>query len=70
MLKEVKLVPSSIINTLTITIFSYYKSMAPRYRLQQPRRTLEPKLLKHMKDSSEDDKINKYRFLSINFDLI
>ena len=30
--------------------------MTPRYRLQQPRRILEPKLLKHIKNSSEDDK--------------
>ena len=43
--------------------------MTPRYRLQQPRKIPESKLLKHIKNSSEDDKKNKYRFLSINYDL-
>ena len=70
MLKEIDLVPSSIINNLTITIFSYYNSMTPRYRLQQPRKIFKSKMIKHIKKSSEDDKMNKYRFLSINYDLL
>ena len=70
MLKEIELVPSSIINNLTITIFSYYISMTPRYRLQQPRKILESKLINYIKNSSKDDKKNKNRFLSIDYDLI
>ena len=69
MLKEIRLVPSSIINNLMTTSFSCYNSMTPRYCLQQPRRILESEFLKHIKDTSEDDKIKKYRFLSINLNL-
>ena len=70
MLKEIELVPSSIINNLTITIFSYYNSMTSRHRFQQPRRILESKLIKHIKNASEVDKVNTYRFLSIDYNLI
>ena len=49
MLKEIDLIPTSIINNLTITIFSYYNSITPRYRLQRPRKILESKLIKHKK---------------------
>ena len=70
MLKQIELVPSSIINNLTITIFSYYNSMTLRHHLQQPRRILESKIIKHKKDASEEDKTNKYRFLSTEHNLI
>ena len=36
--------------------------MTPSYRLQQPRRILESKRIKHIKNSSEDDKIKKRSF--------
>ena len=52
MLKGIKLVPSSIKNNLALTIFSYYNSMTLRCRLQQPRRILESKLLKHKKNQA------------------
>ena len=70
MLKQIELIPSSIINNLTITIFSYNNSMTPRHRLQSPRRILESRLIKHIKNASENDKMIKYRFLSINYNLI
>ena len=44
--------------------------MTPRYRLQQPRKIFESKLIKHIKNAGENDKMNKYRFLTINYDLI
>ena len=43
-----KLFPESIIKNLSITFDSYYYVMAPKFRLQQPRRVLESKLLKHI----------------------
>ena len=36
--------------------------MIVKHRFQQPRRVLESKLLKHIKNSSYDDKVNKYNF--------
>ena len=53
-----------------ITIFSKYKTMKPCYQLQQPRRILESKLLKHISNSSLFDKISKYKFLSIKYELL
>ena len=55
--------PESIIKTLSITFYSYYYIMTPKYRLQQPRRLLESNLLKHITNLSDFEK-NNYGFLS------
>ena len=70
MLKDIKLDSSSIISIVSITIFSKYKSMTAKHKMQQPRRILESKLLKHIHNVSCNDKINKYNFLSREYDLI
>ena len=70
MLSGIKLDSSSIINTVTITLFSKYKTMTAKHRFQQPGRVLESKLLKHIKNASYDDKINKYKFLTLEYELL
>ena len=49
MLKDIKVDSSSIISNVTITLFSKYKSMAAKHKIQQPRKLLESKILKHIK---------------------
>ena len=49
----------SIISIVTITFFSKHKSMTAKHKLQQPRKNLESKFLKHIKNASYADKINK-----------
>ena len=61
---------SSIISNVAISFFSNYKSMTSKHRLQQPRKGLESKLLKHIKNASYDDKIHKYNFLAHEYELI
>ena len=58
MLMDIKLNSSSIISNLTITFFSKYNLMNSRHQLEQPRRILESKFLKHIKNARYDDKIN------------
>ena len=70
MLSGIKLDSSSIINNLTITLFSKYKSMAAKHRIQQPRRVLESKVIKHIKNASYNDKTNKYNFLTLAYELL
>ena len=70
MLRDIKLDSTSIISNVTITLFSNYKLMTAKYKLHQPRRVLESKLLKHIKNASYDDKINKYNFLTLEFELL
>ena len=67
---DIMLNSSSIINNETITFFSNYTSMSTIHELQQPRRILESKLLKHIHNVSYIEKINKYIFLSRDYDLI
>ena len=69
MLSDIELDSSSIISNLTITLFSKYKTMTPQHRFHQPRRVLESKLMKHIKNMSYDDKMNKYTFLTLQYDL-
>ena len=59
-----ELFPETIMKNLSITFYSYYYIMTPRYRLQQPRRILESKLLKHITNLSDFEKNDKYGFLS------
>ena len=37
--------------------------MTPRHRLEQPRKVLESKLLKHITNLNDDEKNTKYSFL-------
>ena len=40
---------STVLSDVTITFFSTYKSMTAMHKLQQPRKVLESKILKHIK---------------------
>ena len=44
--------------------------MTLKHKLQQPRRVLESKLLKHIKNASYDDNIYKYNFLAREYELL
>ena len=70
MSKDIILISSSVISNLTITLLSKYNLMTPRHQLKQPRRILESKLLKHIKNASYDDKIKKYHFLTNEYELL
>ena len=70
MLRVIKLDSSSILSNRTITLFSNYKSMTVNHKLQQWRRVLESKLLKHINNVSYGDKINKYQFLTLKYHLL
>ena len=69
-LSDIILHSSSIISNVTITFFSIYKTMTAKHRFQQPRRVLESKLLKHIKNASDDDKETKYNFLAREYELL
>ena len=62
--KNIKLDNNSIINNLTITIFSEYKNMNSKHRFQQNRSVLESELLKRISNLDFADKITKYNYLS------
>ena len=55
---------STVLSDVTIAFFSCYKSMTGMHKLQQPRKVLESKILKHIKNASDDDKETKYKFLA------
>ena len=59
--KELSL--DTVIKNMSITFFSYFYIMTPRHRLQQPRRVLESRLLKHIANLNDDEKNIKYRYL-------
>ena len=61
---------STTISDVTITFLSNYKSMTAKHKMHQPRRILEFKLLKHIKNASDDDKETKYNFLSREYELL
>ena len=67
--KDINLIPSSIINDVSIIIYSKYNTMTPRYRLIQNRSVLESKLLKNICNLPLNDKLNKYKFLSLKYEL-
>ena len=58
-----KLSLETVIKDISITFYSYYYIMTPRHRLEQPRRVLESKLLKHITKINDDEKDIKYSFL-------
>ena len=68
--KNINLNSSSIINNVTISIYSKYNTMTPKHRLAQNRSVLESKLLKNICDLSISDKIIKYNYLSIKDGLL
>ena len=69
-LKNINLESTSIINNVTLTIFSKYKTMKRNYLLQQPRSILESKILKQIHNSDFSDKLTKYYFLSKKYNII
>ena len=70
MLMNIRLDSSSIIRDVIITLFSNFKFMTTKHKLSQPRRILESRLLKYIKNKSHDDKISKYHFLSKQYEFI
>ena len=44
--------------------------MTAKHKMHQPRRVLESRLLKHIKNASYDDKINKYNFLALEYEFL
>ena len=68
--KNIKLDNNSIINDLTITIFSEYKNMTSKHRFQQNRSVLESELLKRISNLDFVEKITKYNFLSSKYELL
>ena len=69
-LKNIKLQSSSIKNNVILTIFSKYKTIKRNHLLNQPRPTLESKILKHIHNSNFRDKLTKYYFLSKKYGII
>ena len=69
-LSDIVLYSSAIINDKTITFFLNYKSMTAMHKFQQPRKVLESKILKHIKNASDDDKETKYNFLAREYELL
>ena len=53
-----------------IKFFSNYKSMTAMHKLQQPKKVLESKILKHIKNASDDDKKTKNNFLAREYELL
>ena len=54
--------PDMKIRNLRIKFVSRYNNMTFRYHLEQPRRILESKLIKHIKDMTEEEQ-DRYNFL-------
>ena len=69
-LQNINLESTSIINNVTLTIFSKYKTMKRNHQLKQPRPVLESKILKNIHNSSFSDKLTKYYFLSKKYELL
>ena len=65
-----ELFPESIIRNLSLTFYSLYCFMNPKYRLQQPRRVLETRLPKHISKMIDFEKSNNYSFLSCIYNLV
>ena len=66
---RIGLLPETIIKNLSITFISDYNHMIPKHYLQQPRRVMEPKLIKHISNASTRDKLTKSRHLSLKLNL-
>ena len=44
--------------------------MTAKHKIQQPRKFLESKIIKYIKNVSYDDKINKDNFLTLEYELL
>ena len=54
---------NTVVKIISITFYTYYHVMTPRHRLQQPKKVLESKLLKHITNLNDFEKNKKYSFL-------
>ena len=63
--KELSL--DTVIKNMSITFFWYYYIMTSRHRLEQPRRVLDYRLLKHRTNLNDNEKNIKYSFLWQNY---
>ena len=61
---DINCTPNMKIGNLTIKFVSRYSNMTYRYQLDQPRRVLESKLMKHIKNMSHEEQNNNYNFLT------
>ena len=52
---DINCTPDMKIRNLTIKFISRYSSMTYRYELEQPRRIIESKMVKHIKNMSEEE---------------
>ena len=68
--KNNNLESTSIINNVTLTIFSKYKTIKRNHLLNQNRSILTSKILTQIHNLDFIDKITKYRFLSIKYDML
>ena len=68
--KNNNLESTSIINNVTLTIFSKYKTIKRNHLLNQNRSILTSKILKQIHNLDFIDKITKYRFISIKYDML
>ena len=58
-----KLSLETVIKNISIIFSSYYYIMTQRHRLEQPRKVLESKMLKHITKLNDFEKDTKYGFL-------
>ena len=68
--EDIEIDSNSIINNLTITIFSEYCTMKSRHRLQQPRSVLESKMLKQNANLNYTEVVEKNPFLVRKYKLL
>ena len=59
---DINCTPDMKIRNLTIKFISRYSNMTYRYQLEQPRRIIESKMVKHIKKMCEEEQDN-YNFL-------
>ena len=59
---DINCTPNMKIRNLTIKFISRYNNMTHRYQLEQPRPMIESKMVKHIKNMSEEEQDN-YNFL-------
>ena len=69
-IKNINLKPDSIINNITLTIFSIYNSMKRNYLLLQNRSILESKILKQIHNKDFGNKFLNYQYLSKKYELL
>ena len=61
---DINCTPDMEIRNLTIKFVSRYRNLTFRHQLQQPRSTLETKMVKHIKYMSYEEQSDKYNFLT------